>query len=63
MPVLPAPVRDLISLIGETQNLAASDGEYPDRLDTLLGRLDELRAAFKREVQREVGATGEPPRP
>ena len=63
VPVLPAPAQDLISLIGETQNLVASDGEFPDRLDTLLGRLDGLRAAFKREAQREVGATGEPPRP
>ena len=63
VPVLPAPAQDLISLIGETQNLVASDGEFPDRLDTLLGRLDELRAAFKREAQREAGTTGKPPRP
>jgi hypothetical protein len=63
VPVLPMPVRDLISLIGETQNLVASDGEFPPRLDTLLGRLDRLRAAFQREAHREVGATGEPPRP
>ncbi|HKH78025.1 MAG TPA: hypothetical protein VKA51_13795 [Rubrobacteraceae bacterium] len=63
VPALPGPVRDLISAIGETQNLAASDGEFPERLDTLLGRLDGLRAAFQREAQREVGATGEPPRP
>ena len=62
VPVLPAPVRGLISLIGETHDLVASDGEFPDRLDTLLGRLDGLRAAFQREAQREVVATGEPPR-
>ena len=63
VPVLPAPAQDFISLIGETPNLVASDGEFPDRLDTLLGRLDELRAAFKREAQREAGTTGKPPRP
>ena len=58
VPVLPGPARDLISSIGETQNLAASDGEFPERLDTLLGRLDGLRAAFDREAQKENGATG-----
>ena len=62
VPTVPAPVRDLISLIGETQNLVASDGEFPERLDTLLGRLDGLRAAFRREAEREVGATKGPPR-
>ena len=62
VPVLPAPAQDLISLIGETQNLVASDGEFPERLDTLLGRLDGLRAAFRREAEREVGATKGPPR-
>lgn len=57
VPVLPPPARDLISSIGETQNLVASDGEFPDRLDTLLGRLDGLRADFQREAERETGVT------
>jgi len=54
VPALPPLVRDLISAIGETQDLVASDGDLPGRLDTLLGRLDGLRAAFDREAQREI---------
>lgn len=57
VPALPPPARGLISLIGETQDLAASDGEFPARLDTLLGRLEGLRADFQREAEREAGAT------
>lgn len=59
VPVLPPPARALISLIGETQDLAGSDGEFPDRLDTLLSRLDGLRADFQRQAESEAG---EPPR-
>jgi hypothetical protein len=63
VPVLPAPAQNLISLIGQSQDPVASDDEFPEHLDTLLQRLNEVRAAFEREAQSEVGATGKPPRP
>ena len=56
VPALPGPVRDLISSADEAHDLAASGDGQPDRLDTLLGRLDGLRAAFEREARREAGA-------
>ena len=55
IPALPGPVRDLIASVDEARDLAASGDGQPDRLDTLLGRLEGLRAAFEREANREAG--------
>ena len=61
VPVLPRPVRDLISLIGETQNLAARDGQ-PGAAEPLLERLGGIRSAFERAAREESGANPGPPR-
>ncbi len=61
VPVLPRPVRDLISLIGETQNLVAHDAR-PDAAEPLLERLGGIRSAFERAAREESGAAPGPPR-
>ena len=55
VPALPGTVRDLISSVDEARSLAASGDGQHDRLDTLLGRVEGLRAAFEREAKREAG--------
>ncbi len=63
VPALPGPVRDLISLIGETQDLAASGDGLPEHWSAVLGRLDGLRDAFEREAERETGRPRSRPAP
>lgn len=56
VPVLPGPVRDLISLAAEAQDLASHADGSADTAPLLM-RLDELRSIFERQAAREAGAS------
>lgn len=56
VPALPEPVRDLISLSAQAQDLLARADGSADT-SPLLRRLGELHPVFEREAAREAGAS------